>query len=82
MLKSIVLKALRAYKKLISPYIPHACRFEPTCSEYMMQAIVAHGVVKGVFYGIKRLLRCHPWGGNGYDPVPTNGNTNHHKDTN
>ena len=47
-----------------------SCRFTPTCSEYMRQAIVKHGPIKGLWLGTKRLLRCHPWGGSGYDPVP------------
>ncbi len=46
------------------------CRFEPTCSEYLVAAIEAHGVLMGSWLGLKRLARCHPWGGSGYDPVP------------
>lgn len=48
------------------------CRFEPTCSDYTIQAIAEHGVIKGIILGIKRISRCHPWGGFGYDPVPSN----------
>ena len=58
------------YQKVISPMTPPSCRFTPTCSEYMRQALIKHGPVKGLFLGIKRILRCHPWGGSGYDPVP------------
>lgn len=49
--------------------MPHSCRFEPTCSQYMMDAINEYGVIKGIILGIKRILRCHPWGGCGFDPV-------------
>jgi len=62
--------SLRFYKKWISPLLPHACRYTPTCSEYMLQAIQEHGLFRGSILGIKRLLRCNPWGGSGYDPVP------------
>ena len=58
------------YKKIISPFLPNACRFEPTCSEYMKEAIQIHGIFKGTYLGIKRILRCHPWGESGFDPVP------------
>ena len=58
------------YKKGISPFLPGACRFRPTCSEYMIEAIEKHGIIKGLYLGIKRILRCHPWGGSGFDPVP------------
>ncbi|MDD5813110.1 MAG: membrane protein insertion efficiency factor YidD [Bacteroidales bacterium] len=54
----------------MSPYTPASCRFTPTCSEYMRQAIIKHGPLRGLWLGIKRLMRCHPWGGSGYDPVP------------
>lgn len=50
--------------------LPHACRYTPTCSEYMLQAIKVYGIWKGIFLGIKRLFRCHPFGKSGYDPVP------------
>lgn len=57
------------YRYCISPLKPATCRFTPTCSEYMLLAIKKHGL-KGLWLGIKRILRCHPWGGSGYDPVP------------
>lgn len=57
------------YKKYLSPFLPGACRFQPTCSEYMIEALKKHGIIKGLYLGIKRILRCHPWGGSGYDPV-------------
>ena len=55
---------------MISPLFPARCRYTPTCSEYGAQAIKKHGVFKGGFFTIKRILRCHPWGEDGYDPVP------------
>ncbi|NCC98106.1 MAG: membrane protein insertion efficiency factor YidD [Bacteroidia bacterium] len=66
----ILLIPVYFYKAFISPLTPASCRFTPTCSEYMIQAIKKHGPIKGFFLGIKRLLKCHPWGGSGYDPVP------------
>ena len=58
------------YQKAISPYTPPSCRFTPTCSEYARQALIKHGPVKGLWLAVRRILRCHPWGGSGYDPVP------------
>ncbi|MBP3511338.1 MAG: membrane protein insertion efficiency factor YidD [Prevotella sp.] len=58
------------YQRCISPYTPPACRFTPTCSEYARQAIMKHGPFKGTWLAVRRILRCHPWGGSGYDPVP------------
>jgi putative membrane protein insertion efficiency factor len=63
------LVALRFYKRWISPLLPSACRFYPTCSEYMMQAVEKHGAVRGVGMGLKRLARCHPLHQGGVDPV-------------
>ena len=57
------------YKKCLSPFLPGSCRFQPTCSEYMIDALKKYGVFKGLYLGIKRILRCHPWGGSGFDPV-------------
>lgn len=54
--------------------MPNVCRYQPTCSQYMIEAIETHGVIKGVCLGTKRILRCHPWGGSGYDPVPPKDN--------
>ena len=59
-----------AYQHLIAPLIAHCCRFQPSCSHYTKEAIQKHGVFKGIWLGTKRLMRCHPWGGSGYDPVP------------
>lgn len=65
----IVIGLLRFYKAAISPWLPSACRFEPTCSVYMMDAVAKYGVVRGVWLGVKRLGRCHPFHQGGYDPV-------------
>ena len=61
---------LRVYKLLFSPLFAGSCRFEPSCSSYMAQAIVMHGVVRGGWLGLVRLCRCQPFGSSGYDPVP------------
>ena len=61
---------IRVYQLLISPLTPATCRYSPTCSSYSLQALKKHGVIKGGWLALKRIMRCHPWGGNGYDPVP------------
>lgn len=58
------------YQYAISPLLPASCRFTPSCSEYTKEAILKHGIFKGTALGIKRIARCNPWGGSGYDPVP------------
>ena len=58
------------YQRCISPFTPSSCRFTPTCSEYARQALAKHGPFKGLWLALRRILRCHPWGGSGYDPVP------------
>jgi len=67
--KTAALFLLRAYKYTISPLLPPACRFTPTCSEYATDAIARYGFLKGSTLGLKRLLRCHPFSEGGYDPV-------------
>jgi len=62
-------RALRVYKFCLSPLLPSACRFLPTCSDYMRQAVERYGAVKGVWMGLRRLARCHPFQPGGYDPV-------------
>ena len=61
---------IRFYQVCISPLTPAACRFTPTCSQYAIEAFRKHGIFKGFYLSAKRILRCHPWGGHGYDPVP------------
>lgn len=61
---------IKFYQYGISPYKPKSCRFTPTCSTYALQAIKKYGPFKGTYLAIKRILKCHPWGGSGYDPVP------------
>ena len=65
----IAIGLIRTYKLIVSPLLPSACRFHPTCSEYMKDAIEKHGVVKGVGMGLRRLSRCHPFHQGGFDPV-------------
>ena len=67
-----VIRLLAAYQRVLSPYMPGACRYEPTCSHYAQEAIEHHGLLRGSWLATKRLLRCQPWGGRGYDPVPVN----------
>ena len=61
---------VRFYQIAISPLLGSNCRYTPTCSHYMLEALKTHGLIKGLYLGIKRISRCHPWGGSGYDPVP------------
>ena len=61
---------IRFYQGAISPMFPAACRFQPTCSQYALEAIRRHGPLKGGWLALKRICRCHPWGGSGYAPVP------------
>ena len=61
---------IRFYQKCISPLLPPSCRYTPTCSQYAIEAIRKHGPIKGTGLAIWRILRCNPWGGSGYDPVP------------
>ena len=74
-LKKLLILPIRFYQMVISPLFPGVCRYRPTCSEYMIEAIEVHGIIKGLYLGSKRILRCHPWGKSGYDPVPSKENT-------
>lgn len=66
-----LLRALvHAYRWLISPLLAPSCRYFPSCSEYALQALAQHGPLRGGWYALRRICRCHPWGGSGYDPVP------------
>lgn len=69
-MKRIIILPIRFYQKFISPLLPSTCRFYPTCSAYFIQAVEKHGVIKGSYLGIKRILKCHPFNPGGYDPVP------------
>jgi putative membrane protein insertion efficiency factor len=69
-MKSLATFCLRFYKGAISPHLPVACRFVPSCSEYAAEAVAKHGLLYGSALGLWRLLRCNPFGGGGYDPVP------------
>ncbi len=70
LLTALLLLPIRFYRAYISPLKPPSCRFTPTCSQYAMEAIMKHGPFKGLYLSVRRILRCHPWGGHGYDPVP------------
>jgi putative membrane protein insertion efficiency factor len=69
-MRHLVITGLRAYKRFISPALPSACRFHPTCSDYTRQAVETHGIASGLWLGLRRLCRCHPFHPGGYDPVP------------
>ncbi len=68
-MQRIVIALLRGYKRFLSPLLPSACRFYPTCSEYMLDAVRKYGVARGCWMGLRRLARCHPFHEGGYDPV-------------
>lgn len=68
-MRKAVIGALRCYKRFLSPLLPSACRFHPTCSDYMLEAVDRYGAARGVGMGLKRLLRCHPFCEGGFDPV-------------
>jgi putative membrane protein insertion efficiency factor len=67
----ILILPIKFYKGAISPWLSPTCRYTPTCSSYAIEAIETWGPIKGTWLGIKRISSCHPWGGQGYDPVPT-----------
>ena len=69
-MKRVVILAIRVYQIALSPCLPTSCRYFPTCSHYSQEAVQQYGTIKGVWLGLKRLARCHPWGGKGFDPVP------------
>ena len=66
-----LLLLIRGYQLIISPLLGSNCRFMPTCSEYAMESLRSHGLIKGCYLTIKRIGKCHPWGSHGYDPIPT-----------
>ncbi len=69
-IRFLLILPIRFYQLSISPMLPKSCRFEPTCSAYAIEALRKHGPLKGLYLAVRRILRCHPWGGSGYDPVP------------
>ena len=71
LLRLLPIGLIRLYQYLVAPLIPRCCRFEPTCSSYAIEAIERHGVLGGLALGLGRIARCQPWGGAGYDPVPS-----------
>ena len=70
MMQSLLMGVVKAYRLFLSPWLGSACRFEPTCSVYALQALQAHGAAAGSYLTVRRLLRCHPWCDGGCDPVP------------
>jgi putative membrane protein insertion efficiency factor len=70
MLRKLVVLPIRFYRRFLSPLLPASCRFSPTCSTYAQDAIETHGLLRGGWLAGRRILRCHPFGGGGYDPVP------------
>lgn len=69
-MRSLAILLIRAYQWLLSPWLGNNCRYLPTCSEYAIEAIRAHGLLRGAWLATRRIGRCHPWGGAGHDPVP------------
>lgn len=69
-MKKILIFLIKIYQHTLSHFCPGCCRYTPTCSAYGIEAIQVHGVIKGCYLTFRRILRCHPWGGSGYDPVP------------
>jgi uncharacterized protein len=68
--RGILIGLVRFYQVGVSPWTPPSCRYTPTCSHYAVEALDTHGTLRGAWLTLRRLLRCHPWGGHGYDPVP------------
>ena len=68
-IKRLFILPIILYQKVISPFLPGSCRFNPTCSEYSKQAILKYGVIYGIFLSFKRIIKCHPWGKGGHDPI-------------
>jgi hypothetical protein len=69
-MRAALIAAIRIYQMVVSPLLGPACRFEPSCSSFAVEAIASRGVVRGSWLALRRIARCHPWGGFGYDPVP------------
>ena len=69
-MKYLLMAPIKVYQLIVSPWMPAVCRFQPTCSRYAMEALRKHGALRGGWLMVRRLIRCAPWGGSGYDPVP------------
>jgi len=69
-MKYVLVFFIALYQKLLSPWLPPACRYTPTCSQYAREAVLKHGAIRGLVLALKRLVRCHPFHAGGYDPVP------------
>ncbi len=80
MLRNVLIRMVRGYQLAVSPWLPPSCRYTPTCSSYMIEALERHGAVKGGWLGLKRIGRCHPFGSSGFDPVPLSSAGEQHAD--
>lgn len=80
MLKRIVLLPVKLYRRFISPLFPPCCRFQPTCSQYCLDAVEEWGIIRGLALSVWRVIRCNPWSRGGYDPVPKNKRRNAKKE--
>ncbi|MFM9060785.1 MAG: membrane protein insertion efficiency factor YidD [Bacteroidota bacterium] len=69
-MRRLLILLVKGYQALLSPHLPPSCRYSPTCSQYAVEALGKYGAWKGSWLAAKRILRCHPWGGHGHDPVP------------
>ncbi|MFM9142808.1 MAG: membrane protein insertion efficiency factor YidD [Bacteroidota bacterium] len=69
-MRRLLILLVKGYQALLSPHLPPSCRYSPTCSQYAVEALGKFGAWKGSWLAAKRILRCHPWGGHGHDPVP------------
>ncbi|NDG46018.1 MAG: membrane protein insertion efficiency factor YidD [Flavobacteriia bacterium] len=67
---SPLLFIIKVYQNFVSPLLPPSCRFQPSCSQYAKEVLIKYGLLKGSFLAVKRISKCHPWGGSGYDPIP------------
>lgn len=69
-MRRLLMGVVRLYRSAVSPFTPPSCRYTPTCSAYALEALERHGSLRGGWMALRRILRCHPWGGHGFDPVP------------